>query len=69
MTRVCVQVTLTLPEGATPQDVQEYVKEAVTAWAGSLQPGADPMFDLDPTSVLVGAPLVMRGGGPGGQAA
>lgn len=65
---VSFTVSFSLPPGATRAAAQEYVMEAVKNWSGGLEPpGAglhhngranpnskgDPMFNLDPNSVIV----------------
>ena len=62
----CFYVTLDIPEGASEEDVMDYLADAVKSWAGALFPGsgtaygegddsdADPMFSLNRDSVRVG---------------
>lgn len=57
-------VGFNLPEGATAEEGQSYVEDAITSWCGSLNPGmdgaghpdddeADPMFYLDRNSIVI----------------
>lgn len=46
------RVRLKVPEGATVDDVRDYIEDAVACWKGSRCPD-DPIFDLDGDSVRV----------------
>lgn len=51
-------VSLDIPPGASIARTQDYILDAVRAWAGSLFPGneefaGDPLFNLDRDSVEV----------------
>lgn len=47
------RVTLEIPNGCSVEEVRFYIWEAVTTWAGSFEPGVDPLFDLNRDSVKV----------------
>ena len=55
------RVELDVPDEVTDGDMRNYIDEAVCSWKGSLCPGTmeedfedrDPLFDLDPESVIV----------------
>lgn len=57
-------VTLDVPEGATAEDMQYYVREEVAAGCGNRDP-ADPIFNLDRDSVQVKRYAVSSKTGPG----
>lgn len=53
-----LRVSLEVPEGATMQAAMNYVRTAVQAWKGGMDP-QNPMFNLDPDKVTV-SPLEQR---------
>lgn len=46
------KVCITVPDGATEDQVMDYIEDAVTSFKGGLPP-EDPMFNLDPDTVSV----------------
>jgi hypothetical protein len=46
-------VTVEIPEGSTPEEVGQYIDEAICVWCKSFDPMNDPLFDLDGTTVKV----------------
>ncbi len=46
-------VSVEIPLGATEADMKGYIEDAVSTWAGSLNPHDDPLFDLDRDKVKV----------------
>jgi hypothetical protein len=67
MTRVKIEVSFDLPEGASREEAVSYVLDAVGSWCGSLRPDGwdgsesegDPMFYLNKDSVR--AATVIKG--------
>lgn len=59
--RVHFKVSFDLPLNATVQECEDYVRDAVTIWRGSLRPAGsidetdpgDPLWDLDTRSIVV----------------
>lgn len=67
MAKVRLIVELECPTGASMQDIQDYVSDAVASWRGGLEPPNDgnaytgnPMWGLDRDTVRVSRPARVR---------
>lgn len=60
MAKMRFVVTLDAPEGCSREDIAWYIQDAVSFWKGSKEPGVDPLFDIDGSSVVVRDPLTKQ---------